>query len=181
MVGGWWLAAINLLFIVRFLSLSPYLTILYLDLLAENSFPNPTRWYCSRQRFPIPLSGYFHTCLKTGDPAEQQRALGRTDIRPSPRGQLREHTVQLKPTRPASENTWGLYPSNVEQMTRSFKALSGVSGSWEGAESGVSAKVHKSLGPCPTLLTSCVHKKSLLTSQILYRWCMSGTRKVNEA
>lgn len=44
------------------------------------------------------MSSYFHHRAKTGDPAEQQTALSRSDTWPTPKWQLREHTVQLNPT-----------------------------------------------------------------------------------
>ena len=71
--------------ITRSLSLSLILTILARILIfwQKNSF-SKHMWHCLCLGVPNPMSGYFHHCAETGDPAEQQPALSSANTRAKP-------------------------------------------------------------------------------------------------
>lgn len=141
--------SINHRSITRSLSLSLLLTILARNLISWQItlFQNIPTWHFSCIGFPNPVSDYFHHCTKTGDPAEQQTAFSRLTPRPSPRLQLREHTVQLNPTWTGLKK----YLVFVSPKSWNGSVFENTSrGLWERWGGGILARVHLSVGRCQT-------------------------------
>lgn len=72
------------------------------------------------------MSGYFHHCAKTGDPAEQQTALSRSDTGAKPQVAAQRTHCPVKPYTDWPRKIPGVC---VEQMAAPFKTLRRVSGS----------------------------------------------------
>lgn len=75
--------------------------------------------------FPNPVSGYFHHCAKTGDPAEQQTALSRSDTGANPQVAAQRTHCPVKPCTDWPRKIPGVC---VEQMAAPFKTRHRVSG-----------------------------------------------------
>lgn len=121
-----WLAGDRWVLLIICPSLGPFLSVSkylgrYLDLLAKTYFP---KHQCIG--FPNPMSGYFHHCAKTGDPAEQQTALSRSDTGANPQVAAQRTHCPVKPYTDWPRKIPGVC---VEQMAAPFKTLHRVSGS----------------------------------------------------
>lgn len=131
LVGDRWM-----LLIIR-PSLGPFLFLrLYPSILAgiwiswkKTLFQNLPLWHCPCTGFQNPMSGHFRHCAKTGDPAEQQTALGRNDTPAEPWVAAQRIHCPVKPYAAWLQKTPGVRISQkLNKWQRHSKHFSGLVG-----------------------------------------------------
>lgn len=98
------------------------------------------------------MSGYFHHCAETGDPAEQQPALSSANTRAKPQVAAQRTHCPVKSHMERPQKIPGVcVPRKLnkwQDLLKHFIGFVGMAGG--GGEYGILANVHISVGPCQT-------------------------------
>lgn len=168
--------------ITQFLSPYLYLTILagiltFWQKMLSQTIP---RWHCSCIGFPILMSGYFHHCVKTGDPAEQQKALSRTDTQAKPQEAVQRTHCSVKLHRDWPQKIPGVcIPQKLNKCqghSKLFIGLVGVGGGiWSfNKNTQISGPLSNTANKLSCLRKACFSLRFYITAFI------SGTTKYSE-